>query len=135
MLSPLGCSSPACSSHAGRKCEFRTAEVLSSTTLAPTLLFPHVKGWQKEIGALRLMKSPARRTNANLIAGGPGYREGRRQRAIRRLLIGAGGKPVTTSELMAAVYARGEPWVHWRWQKARESAERYAERVTPKTRH
>jgi hypothetical protein len=36
--------------------EFRTAEVLSSPTVIPTLLFPRVKGWQKEIGAKRRPK-------------------------------------------------------------------------------
>jgi hypothetical protein len=41
----------------------------------------------------------------------------------KAVLIGAGGRPVATSEFMAAIYARGEPWVHWGWEKARRSAD------------
>jgi hypothetical protein len=36
----------------------------------------------------------------NLKAGGPGYREGRIQKAIRRLLIAVHERPVTTTETM-----------------------------------
>ena len=76
-----------------------------------------------------------RSTNANLIAGGPGYRVGRRQRQIRRVLTAAAGKPVSTAQFMEAIYLRGEPWVKWRWLDVRRSAERYAVRVLePRTR-
>jgi hypothetical protein len=60
-------------------------------------------------------------------------REGRLQRAARRLLIARNGSPVTTREL--AEYAFPDsPLPHWRWYTVRMAAERYAERVTPRTR-
>ena len=74
-----------------------------------------------------------RPTNANLMPGGPGYREGRRQRQIRRVLVAASGKPVSTVQFMRAIYLRGETWVKWRWLDVRRSAERYAVRVMPRT--
>jgi hypothetical protein len=56
-------------------------------------------------------------------------REGYKQRAVRRLLIAANGQPVTTVQIMEAIYLRGEPWTDWRWDWARRSASRYAVRV------
>ena len=65
--------------------------------------------------------------------GRPYHAEGRRQRAIRRLLIAAGGRPVSTQEMMAAIFPRS-PWVYWRWHCVRMSATRYAQPVEPRSR-
>jgi hypothetical protein len=56
-------------------------------------------------------------------------REGRRQKAIRRLLIAADGGGVSGRQMMEAIYYRGEPWTEWRCATVRLSALRYAERV------
>src|SRR5437764_959612 len=82
--------------------------------------------------AMKTTRSPV--NGGRLLLRGLDRREGRRMRQIRRALAAAGGQPVTTRDLMAAVYYRGEPWIWWRWRRVRESAERYAERMTPKTR-
>jgi hypothetical protein len=60
----------------------------------------------------------------NLKAGGPGYREGRVQKAIRRLLIAVDEKSVTTTEMMRMVWLRDEPWTESRWRHTRRAAER-----------
>ena len=67
----------------------------------------------------------------NLLPGGPGYREGRIQRQIRRLLLVE--SVVTTKDMMAVVWLR-EPWTEWRWRHVRASAERYAERIGKRSR-
>jgi hypothetical protein len=69
------------------------------------------------------------RNTAGLCRGWDGRRdrgEGRRQRAIRRLLIAANGASVTGREMMQAIYSRGEPWTEWRWRDVRASARRWA---------
>jgi hypothetical protein len=59
-------------------------------------------------------------------------REGRRQRAVRRLLIAADGGPVTTRQMVEAAYPRidtSKMLPQWRWQDVRLSARRYAEPI------
>jgi hypothetical protein len=70
----------------------------------------------------------------NLKAGGPGYREGRVQKAIRRLLIAVDEKSVTTTEMMRMVWLRDEPWTESRWRHTRRAAERYGQRVGKRSR-
>jgi hypothetical protein len=70
---------------------------------------------------------------AGLRRGGLDRREGRRHRQVRRALIVASTEIVSGRELMAAVYPR-QPWTEWRWRDMRKSAERYAERILPRTR-
>ncbi len=77
------------------------------------------------------MPAPTNRTG--LRPGGPGYREGRIQKAVRRVLI-AEGAAITTTAMMEAVWMRGKPWTEWRWAHVRTAAERHAERVWPRTR-
>jgi hypothetical protein len=72
-----------------------------------------------------------------LLARGRDRRIGRRHRQIIRLLIAAADAPVTTRQMVEFVYPwldPSKPIARWRWRKVRLSAERYAERVTPRTR-
>jgi hypothetical protein len=72
-----------------------------------------------------------------LLTRGRDRRVGRRHRQIMRLLITADGGPVTTRQMVEFVYPwldPSKPIARWRWRKVRLSAERYAERVTPRTR-
>jgi hypothetical protein len=84
------------------------------------------------------MKPTHRTTNVSgLLPGGPGYREGRRQRQIRRALLGMDGKPVTTRQMLEACFPRKDlssTQPEWLWACVRRSAEKYAERVWPRTR-
>src|SRR4029079_8744629 len=65
-------------------------------------------------------------------------REGARQRAIRRLLIAADGEPITTRQMMEAVFPRrnfrgAQP--DWLWACVRRSALRYASPIlSPRSR-
>jgi hypothetical protein len=66
--------------------------------------------------------------------GGPGYHEGKRQRAVRRLLIAADSRPVTTRQMMEVAH-HGRSWPEWRWRDMRKSAIRYAEPIlSPRSR-
>jgi hypothetical protein len=63
-------------------------------------------------------------------------RSGYGQRQIRRALQGY-GEVLTTRELMQFVWPRlslNTRQPRWRWYLVRRAAERYAERVTPRTR-
>jgi len=51
---------------------------------------------------------------------------------VRRMLIAADGRPVTTEQFVKAIYPRG-PWLSWHWRQTRWSAERHAVRVIPRT--
>jgi hypothetical protein len=89
-----------------------------------------------EAQAATLSMTPTRNRAGLLLRGWVGdrdRREGRRQRIIRRLLIAAGGKPVSGLEMISAIYP-GQAWGEWRWAKVRESASRYAVRIEPRTR-
>jgi hypothetical protein len=55
------------------------------------------------------------------------------QKAARRLLIARNGGPVTTREVVEYAWPDGRLPL-WRWGNAVEAVERYAERVTPRTR-
>jgi hypothetical protein len=72
------------------------------------------------------MPTPTNRRN--LIAGGPGHREGKIQRAVRRALIGATTSTVSTAAIMEMAYPTG-PWPPWRWTQVCRSARRWAEPV------
>ena len=64
-------------------------------------------------------------------------REGRRQKAIRRMLIGYGDRLVSTSELAQAAYPRTDVrhLAPWQWFDVRRIAERCgAERCEPRRR-
>jgi hypothetical protein len=76
----------------------------------------------------------ARSINGNLRPGGPGHRTGRRHKQIRRALIAAAGKPISTADFVEAVYPRAKILRSWHWRKVRLSAERYAERIMPRSR-
>jgi hypothetical protein len=77
------------------------------------------------------MKPAHRPTNSagNLMPGGPGYHEGKRQRAVRRLLIAADSRPVTTRQMMEVAH-HGRSWPEWRWRDMRKSAIRYIAPLT-----
>jgi hypothetical protein len=77
------------------------------------------------------MNRPTKRQN--LIAGGPGRREGRVQRLARRMLITAGSTAISARTMMEIIYRR-EPWTHARWRQVGYAARRWAEPVVPRTR-
>ena len=63
--------------------------------------------------------------------------EGRRQRAVRRRLIAADGGSVTTKQMVEVAHPRldlSKTHPDWLWHDIRLIAERYAERVWPRTR-
>jgi hypothetical protein len=71
--------------------------------------------------------------------GRPGRdrREGRRQRIVRRLLIAADGGPVSTQEMIEAIYPKldlSKTLPDWRWRDVRWSARRWATPLTPRSR-
>ena len=63
-------------------------------------------------------------------------REGHRQKAIRRALIGY-DRPMTTRELAEAAWPRRDmrpgQQPPWRWLEVRRKIERYATRASPRT--
>jgi hypothetical protein len=85
----------------------------------------------------RVVTGDAMLNGRRLLSRGRDRRIGRRHRQIMRLLITADGELVTTRQMVEFVYPwldPGKPIARWRWRKVRLSAERYAERVTPRTR-
>jgi len=76
---------------------------------------------------------PAPTNRRNLIAGGPGHREGKIQRAARRALIGATTSTVSTVTMMAMAYP-AQPWTRHRWTQMCRSARKWAVPVLPRTR-
>src|SRR5262245_51985849 len=80
---------------------------------------------------------PPRLNGRRLLSRGLDRRTGRRMRQIRRLLIAADGRPVSTRQMLEYVYPHldlDKPVNRWRWRKVRYSASRFAERVMPRTR-
>ena len=76
--------------------------------------------------------TPGRINGSGLRRGGTPRRTGRRHLQIRRALIIADGRPITTHEMFAAVHPEidlSETRPEWRWAKVRLSASRYAERI------
>jgi hypothetical protein len=53
-------------------------------------------------------------------------REGRVMRQVRRAFTAAGGKPLSTSQIMPWVYPRLEHYKHWHRWSARRALLRYA---------
>ena len=76
---------------------------------------------------------PTSTNRRNLIPGGPGRREGKIQRGVRRALVVAGSTVITTTEIMEMAYPDGW-WPVWRWTQAAKSARRYAEPILPRSR-
>src|SRR5262245_52319795 len=68
-----------------------------------------------------------------LLPRGRDRRTGRLHRQIRRVLIAANGKPVTTRHMVEAAYPRRQ-LAEQHWLRVRVSAERFAVRATPRTR-
>jgi len=78
------------------------------------------------------MPAPLKRNG--LLPRGRDRRTGRLHRQIRRVLIVADGKPVTTRDLVSAAYPRIK-LTERHWYRVRISAGRYAERIlSPRTR-
>ena len=53
-------------------------------------------------------------------------REGRVMRQVRRCFIAAGGKPLSTSQIMPWIYPRLDRFKHWHRWSARRALLRYA---------
>src|SRR5215472_3103108 len=57
------------------------------------------------------------------------WRIGHVQRQVRRCFVAAGGRPLTTGELIRWTYPRQTKFESWQYAQARLSAERWAVRV------
>src|SRR5262249_15411385 len=72
-----------------------------------------------------------------LLSRGRDRRLGRLHRQIRRVLLAANGGLVTTADFVAAAYPRldiSKPVNRWYWRQVRDSAERFATRLSPRSR-
>src|SRR5947199_5839811 len=83
--------------------------------MPPAYVKPYVKRQKNDMADAEAICEAVTRPNmrfvptkTNLIPGGPGHREGRIQRQVRRLLLTDG--VVTTRDTMGAVCLRGERW-------------------------
>jgi hypothetical protein len=94
--------------------------------------FRHLQISDETISTLHTAKPAPRQINGSgLLRGGYPRRTGRRHLQIRRALIIAAGRPITTREMFAAVHPEielGKTQPDWRWAKVRLSASRYATR-------